>query len=77
MLSLAVANDYEMHVCDIEQVFLQADKLTEGVNGRHFIQPPPGSPDANDRDVVYESTATMSNLSRHSLLDFKGQMKLK
>jgi hypothetical protein len=23
-------------------------------NGRYFIQPPPGSPDANDRDVVYE-----------------------
>ena len=33
---------------------LQADKLPEGVNGRYFIQPPPGSPDANDRDVVYE-----------------------
>jgi hypothetical protein len=39
---------------DIEQAFLQADKLPEGVNGRYFIQPPPGSPDANDRDVVYE-----------------------
>ena len=54
MLSLAVANDYELHACDIEQAFLQADKLPEGVNGRYFIQPPPGSPDANDRDVVYE-----------------------
>jgi hypothetical protein len=54
MLSLAVANDYELHTCDIEQSFLQADKLPEGVNGRYFIQPPPGSPDANDRDVVYE-----------------------
>jgi hypothetical protein len=54
MLSLAVANDYELYACDIEQAFLQADKLPEGVNGRYFIQPPPGSPDANNRDVVYE-----------------------
>jgi hypothetical protein len=54
MLSLALANDYELHACDIEQAFLQADKLPEGVNGRYFIQPPPGSPDANNRDVVYE-----------------------
>jgi hypothetical protein len=54
MLSLAVANDYELHACDIEQAFLQADKLPEGVNGRYFIQPPPGSPDANNRDVMYE-----------------------
>jgi hypothetical protein len=29
MLSLAVANDYELHACDIEQAFLQADKLPE------------------------------------------------
>jgi hypothetical protein len=28
MLSLAVANDYDLHACDIEQAFLQADKLT-------------------------------------------------
>jgi hypothetical protein len=34
MLSLAVANDYGLHACDIEQAFLQADKLAEGVNGR-------------------------------------------
>ena len=54
MLSLAVANDYELHACDIEQAFLQADKIPEGVNGRYFIQPPPGSPDAGDRNVVYE-----------------------
>jgi len=54
MFLLAVANDYELHACDIEQVFLQADKLPEGVNGRYFIQPPPASPDANNRDVVYE-----------------------
>ena len=54
MLSLAVANDYELHAIDIEQAFLQADKLPEGVNGRYFIQPPPGSPDADKKDVVYE-----------------------
>jgi hypothetical protein len=54
MLSLAVANDYELHACDIEQAILQADKLPEGVTGRYFIQPPRGSPDANNRDVVYE-----------------------
>ena len=54
MLSLAVANDFELHACDIEQAFLQADKLPEGVNGRYFIQPPPGSPDAENKDVVYE-----------------------
>jgi hypothetical protein len=29
MLSLAVANDYELHACDIEQAFLQGDKLPE------------------------------------------------
>ena len=40
MLSLAVANEYKLHACDIEQAFLQADKIPEGVNGRYFIQPP-------------------------------------
>jgi hypothetical protein len=44
MLSLAVANKYELHACDIGQAVLQADTLPEGVNGRYFIQPPPGSP---------------------------------
>ena len=54
MLALAVANDFELHACDIEQAFLQADKLPEGVNGRYFIQPPPGSPDAENKNIVYE-----------------------
>ena len=36
MMSLAVANDMELHKIDIEQAFLQADKLDEGVNGRYF-----------------------------------------
>ena len=43
MMSLAIANDMELHKIDIEQAFLQADKLDEGVNGRYFINPPPGS----------------------------------
>ncbi len=44
MLLLAVAIDYELHAYDIEQAFLLADKLPEGVNGRYFIQPPPAAP---------------------------------
>ena len=51
---MAAANDLELHSIDIEQAFLQADKLMEGVNGRYFINPPPGSPDANNKDIVYE-----------------------
>ena len=43
MMSLAVANDMDLHKIDIEQSFLQADNLDEGVNGRYFINPPPGS----------------------------------
>jgi hypothetical protein len=34
MMSLAVANDMELHKIDIEQAFLQADKIDENVNGR-------------------------------------------
>ena len=26
----------------------------EGVNGWYFINPPPGSPDADNKDIVYE-----------------------
>jgi hypothetical protein len=33
---------------------LQADKLDEGVNGRFFINPPPGSPEAGNKNIVYE-----------------------
>ena len=44
MMSIAIANGMELHKVDIEQAFLQADKLDEGVNGRYFINPPPGSP---------------------------------
>ena len=54
MVSLAAANNLELHSVDIEKAFTEADKLPEGVNGRYFINPPPGSPDAGNRDIVYE-----------------------
>ena len=54
MISIAVANDLELHAVDIEQVFTQADKLEEGINGRYFIKPPPGSADAGTPNAVYE-----------------------
>jgi hypothetical protein len=54
MMSLAVANDMELHQIDIEQAFLQADKLDKGVNGQYFINPPPGSPEAGNKNIVYE-----------------------
>ena len=54
MMSIAIANDMELHKVDIEQAFLQADKLDEGVNGRYFINPPAGSPEAGNKDIVYE-----------------------
>ena len=44
----------ELHKIDIELAFLQADKLVEGVNGRYFINPPPGSPEAGNKNIVYE-----------------------
>jgi hypothetical protein len=47
---IAAANDLELHSIDIEQVFLQGDMLLEGVNGRYFINSPPGSPDAKNKD---------------------------
>jgi hypothetical protein len=52
--SIAAANDLELHSIHIERAFLQADKLMEGVNDRYFINPSPGSPDANNKDIVYE-----------------------
>ena len=47
MMSIAIANDMELHKVDIEQAFLQADKLDEGVNGRYLNllhQPPSRGP---------------------------------
>jgi hypothetical protein len=52
--SMTVVNDLEVHSIDIEQVFLQNDKLMEGVIDQYFINPPPGRPDANNKDFVYE-----------------------
>jgi hypothetical protein len=58
--SKAAVNDLELHSIDIEQAFLQTDKLMEGVNDEldgqvdgwskiqwYFINPPPGSPGDN------------------------------
>jgi hypothetical protein len=83
MLSLSVANDYELHAWDIEQAFLQGDKLPEeklpstpgtstagtSSNGRYFIQPPPGSPEANNRDVVYEVCSPLTLFTTRSAQD--------
>ena len=44
----------ELHKIDIEQAFLQADKLNEGVICRYFINPLPGSPEAGNKNIVYE-----------------------
>jgi hypothetical protein len=52
--SISAANDLELHSIDIEHAFYQAGKLLEGVNGRYFINPSPGSPDDNNKDIVYE-----------------------
>jgi hypothetical protein len=54
MVSIAAANDLELHSVDIEQVFVQVDKWKEGANDRYFITPPPDSPDAGDKSIVYE-----------------------
>ncbi len=41
----------ELHKIDIEQAFLQADKLNEGVICRYFINPLPGSPEAGNKNI--------------------------
>jgi hypothetical protein len=53
MVSIATANDLELHSVDIEQVFTQADTLKEGSNDRYFITPSSDSPDVGDKSVVY------------------------
>eukprot|EP00961_Rhodomonas_salina_P269963 3647107-Rhodomonas_salina.1 len=42
IISIAAAEDLELHSCDLAQAFIQADKLDEGVNGSIFISPPKG-----------------------------------
>ena len=39
MISLATSQDWELHSCDFIQVFIQADRLPEGVNGRFLSAP--------------------------------------
>ena len=53
VMSLAVANSLHLHAVDLTQAFIQADRIPEGVNGRVFIRPPPGS-EEDDPSVVYE-----------------------
>ena len=56
IIYIATAEDLELHSVDFTQAFIQADRLPEGVNGRFFISPPPGSPHANTsgHSIVYE-----------------------
>jgi hypothetical protein len=54
MVSLTTVNNLELHSVDIEQAFTQVDKLPEGVNERYFTNPPAGSPDTGNRDIMYE-----------------------
>jgi hypothetical protein len=54
IISLATAHDMELDSVDFTQAFIQADRLPEGVNGRFFIRPPPGSPDHGRQDIVYQ-----------------------
>jgi len=73
-MSLAIANDMELHKINIEQAFLQADKLDEGVNGRYFINPPPGTSEAGNKNIVYEVLRplygrTLSPRALHKTMD--------
>eukprot|EP00961_Rhodomonas_salina_P192912 2603143-Rhodomonas_salina.1 len=52
IISIAAAQDLELHSCDLAQAFIQADKLDEGVNRRIFICPPQGT--VEDADTVFE-----------------------
>jgi hypothetical protein len=48
-----IANDMKLHKIEyIEQTFLQTETLDEGVNGRYFINPPPGSPETGNKKIV-------------------------
>eukprot|EP00961_Rhodomonas_salina_P038514 517548-Rhodomonas_salina.2 len=48
IISLAAADDLELHSCYLAQAFIQADKLDEGVNGQVFITLPKGSNEEPD-----------------------------
>eukprot|EP00961_Rhodomonas_salina_P045692 613541-Rhodomonas_salina.1 len=53
MMSTAAADNLHLHSIDMTQAFIQADKISEGVNGRTFITPPPGCKE-DEEGVVYE-----------------------
>ena len=80
VMSMAVANDWPLHKCDLTKAFVQADRLPEGRNGRVFIRPPPGSSE-DDPNVVYEvlrplygvpSSAKALNVTLHNYLTSLG-----
>eukprot|EP00961_Rhodomonas_salina_P298012 3937720-Rhodomonas_salina.2 len=52
IISLAAANELELHSCDLSQAFIQAGKLDEGINRLIFIRPLQGA--TEDEDIVYE-----------------------
>eukprot|EP00961_Rhodomonas_salina_P272721 3685261-Rhodomonas_salina.1 len=52
IISIAAAEDLELHSCDLAQAFIRADKLDEGMNCSIFISPPKGWEE--DEGVVYE-----------------------
>ena len=54
IISIAIAEDLELHSVGFTQAFIQADRLPKGVNGRFFISPTSGSPHANTSGIVYE-----------------------
>jgi len=54
IISIATAEDLELHSVDITQTFIQAACLPEGVNGRFFNSPLTGSPHANTCGIVYK-----------------------
>ena len=80
IISLATAEDLELHSVDFTQACIQADRLPEGVNGRFFISLSPGSPHANTSGIVYEVLRPLygvpsSPRALHKTLDsyFKGE----
>eukprot|EP00961_Rhodomonas_salina_P075927 1019133-Rhodomonas_salina.1 len=56
IISMAAADDLELHSCNLEQAFIQADKLPvhEGVNSRVFITPSQPKGSDEDPDTVFE-----------------------
>jgi len=52
IFSSAKTEDLKLHSVDFTQAIIQVDCLPEGVNGRFFISPPPGSPHANISGIV-------------------------